>query len=387
MPANFTSLTSFDILGNSVVLPAGLTITSSEPNVVAITGKQGFAAGLGTAVITVSYAGMTNSASVTVVGPPAAILIHRYSFSSGTANDSVGTANGVLHGSASISGGQLLLPNATSVGPGLDYLELPYGIITNATGTRTNYNGPAGVYNDPSVTVEAWATFYPNQYTWAELFDFGNTDSGHNGEYDIHVCIHANDDDTFIGISDSDNANNDYQFVDVPGGSRLDGKTNIYIAAVFNPPAGYLAIYTNGVLMGENSSVTIPMAGVWAQTNKIGADVWPDPGVQGSVAEFRIYNGVLSPDQIAEDYVLGPSKLSTSPPSGVSLGASLSAGKLVISWPVSGSTGYSLYSSPTIGPTAEWTLVSTTPTVVGGNNQVSVPTSGGGTSMFYELKN
>ncbi len=54
-----------------------------------------------------------------------------------------------------------------------------------------------------------------------------------------------------------------------------------------NPPAGYLAIYTNGVLMGENPNITISMAGVWAALNKIGADNWPDPGLQGSVDEFH----------------------------------------------------------------------------------------------------
>lgn len=385
--ANYTSLSNFDILGNSAVLPPGMTLTSSQPDVVAISGTTGSAVGLGTSVITVSYSGLTNSASIMVVRAPTAILTHRYSFNDGTANDSVGTANGTLKGSASISGGQLLVPNKTSVGPALDYLELPYGVITNATGLRTNYNDPTATYNDASVTVESWATFYPNQYTWAELFDFGNTDSGGLGEYDIHVSVHAGDGDTFIGISDSDNANNDYQFEDVPGGSHLDGKTNLYIAAVFNPPAGYLAIYTNGVLMGENSSITIPMAGVWSLLDKIGADVWPDPGMQGSVDEFRIYNGVLSPDQIAADYILGPNALSTPPPTGVSLGASILAGNLVISWPVSGTTGYSLYTSSTIGTNAVWTLVSTTPTVVGQNNQVSVPTSGGGASQFYELKN
>jgi hypothetical protein len=387
LTANFASLGSFNLLGNSVVLPAGMTLSSSEPSVVAINGLQASATGLGTTVITVTYAGMTSSTSVTVVRPPSAILTHRYSFNDGTANDSVGTANGTLKGSASISGGQLIIPNATSTAPALDYLQLPYGVITNATGTATNYNDPTAKYNDPSVTVESWATFYPNQYTWAELFDFGNTDSGGLGEYDIHVSIHAGDGDTFIGISDSDNANNDYQYEDVPGDSHLDGKTNLYIAAVFNPPAGYLAIYTNGVLMGENSSITIPMAGVWSLLDKIGADVWPDPGMQGSVDEFRIYNGVLTPDQIAADYVLGPNTLPGGSPSGVSLAPSISAGNLLISWPVSGSTGFSLYSSPTIGTNAVWTLVTTTPTVVGGNNQISVPTSGGATSQFYELKN
>ena len=78
------------------------------------------------------------------------------------------------------------------------------------------------------------------------------------------------------------------------------------------------------------------MAGVWATLNKIGADLWPDGGMQGSVDEFRIYNGVLTPEQIAGDYVLGPNTLPTPPVTGVSLAASVSAGNLTISVAVVG---------------------------------------------------
>ncbi len=38
-----------------------------------------------------------------------AALIHQYTFNDGTANDSVGGANGTLEGAAIISGGQLQL--------------------------------------------------------------------------------------------------------------------------------------------------------------------------------------------------------------------------------------------------------------------------------------
>lgn len=50
------------------------------------------------------------------------------------------------------------------------------------------------------------------------------------------------------------------------------------------------------------------------------------------------------------------------------------AGSLVISWPQSAS-GYSLKSSEALGTGANWQTVSTTPTVVGGNYQVTVPAS------------
>ena len=69
--------------------------------------------------------------------------------------------------------------------------------------------------------------------------------------------------------------------------------TNMHITAVFDPPAGYVAIYLNGVLAGADDYVTIPMSGVQAVRNIIGADNWPDPGMQGAIDEFRIYNGAL----------------------------------------------------------------------------------------------
>jgi hypothetical protein len=371
--ANYASLSNFDILANSVLLPVGLTITSSDTNVLAVTSTQATAVGLGSATITVGYAGITNSVSINVIRPPTAILTHRYSFSSGTANDLVGTADGTLMGNASITNGQLSIPNTSQAAPGTDFLQLPDGIITNSV------NGIGTNYNDPSVTIEAWASFAAAQGYWACFFDFGFQNTNDNAAYDIHFGQLGGSD--VIGISDTDNANVFNQSITT---GTVRGLTNVQIVCVFNPPGGYEAVYTNGLLAGIDTGVTIPMSGIWATNNKIGADLWPDPGMQGSVSEFRIYNGVLTPDQVAADYLLGPGKL---PTPGVSLGASVSPGSVTISWPVSGSTGLSLYSSSSLGAGAVWTLVNVSPTVVGQNNQVSIPINSSVTAQFYELKN
>ena len=156
------------------------------------------------------------------------------------------------------------------------------------------------------MTVEAWATISPNQYTWANLFDFGNQDGAGYSEYDIHLCVHSADDATIAGISDSDNANVDYQYLDAGAGSSLDGQDNICITTVFDPPHGIIAVYTNGALFGSINNVTIQMSGVQDVRNIVGADNWPDPGMQGSINEFRIYNFALSAAQIEGDYRLGP---------------------------------------------------------------------------------
>ena len=354
-----------------------ITYASADTSI-AIVDSNGNITGVGggTTSIIATYAslGLSATQSVPVVYVPTA-LVHRYSFNDGTANDSVGSANGTLVGNATISGGQLVLPNTTSVAPATDYLQLPAGILTNnpAYGIGTNDN-------DPAVTVEAWATVKAGQYTWANLFDFGNRDTGGLSEYDIHVCVHASDNSTIAGISDSDNANVDYQYIDLGPGSSLDGGTNVHITAVFNPPAGYVAIYLNGVLAGANYNVTIPMSGVQAVRNIIGADNWPDPGMQGSIDEFRIYNGALTANEIAATQVLGPNQLLSA--SSPALSASASSGGLTLSWPVA-SAGYTVLTTTNLAA-GNWMAAVVPPQIVGGQWQVVLPITGN--VQFYRLQ-
>src|SRR5579862_498586 len=349
-----------------------ITYTSADTNV-AVVDSQGNITGMGpgTTSIMATYAslGLSATQSLQVVFAPTT-LVHRYSFNDGTANDSVGSANGTLVGNASISGGQLVLPNTTSVAPAADYLQLPAGILANSVN---------GTNNDPAVTVEAWATIKAGQYTWANLFDFGNRDAGGLSEYDLHVCVHANDNSTIAGISDSDNANVDYQYIDLGSGSSLDGNTNVHITAVFNPPAGYVAVYLNGVLAGANYNVTIPMSGVQAVRNIIGADNWPDPGMQGSIDEFRIYNGALTTNKIAATQVLGPNQLLNTASPAVS--AFASAGSLTLSWPVA-SADYTVVTTTNLAA-GNWVAAAVTPQIVGNQWQVVLPITGN--TQFYRL--
>jgi alpha-L-arabinofuranosidase len=341
-----------------------LTFASANTNI-AVVDSFGKVTGVGsgTTIITAFYAslGLSAAQSVQVIHVPTT-LVHRYSFNDGTANDSAGNANGALAGSASISGGRLVLPNTASVGPAADYLQLPAGILTNST---------SGGANDSAVTVEAWATINANQHTWANLFDFGNRDSGGQAEYDVHVCIHSGNNSTISGISDSDNANVDYQFIDLGSGTSLDGNSNTHITAVYDPPAGYEALYLNGALAGADYNVTIPMSGVQAVRNLIGADNWPDPGMQGSVDEFRIYNGALSANDIAATQALGPDQLLSVASPALSVFPAING--LTLSWPVA-AADFTLMSSTNLD-LSNWTPVSPAPQIVGGQWQVTVPVS------------
>src|SRR5262249_29209587 len=75
-------------------------------------------------------------------------LTHRYSFTS-NANDSVGTANGVLHGGATVANGMLNLTGVSGA-----YLSLPANLFTNYT----------------AITIEAWVTDNGSG-SWARVFD------------------------------------------------------------------------------------------------------------------------------------------------------------------------------------------------------------------------
>ena len=283
------------------------TLSSANTNILTITNGVIYAVGQGSANVIASYSSLTSTQIITVV-QPASALTHRYSFSDafGSTNvaDSVGGAgwDGILMGSAFLTNGQVALPNTNTTGVALDYIKLPNGILTNANGLGTNFN-------DSAVTIETWATINPGQYTWANLFDFGMQDAGGLAAYDVHVCVHNNGNATVIAIADTDNANGHNQGYTGPAGSSLDGRTNLQIVAVFNPPASYLAIYTNGVLMGRNTAVTITMAGVFATLNKVGADNWPDLGMKGLVDEVRIYDGALTSQGIAISSAAGPDSI------------------------------------------------------------------------------
>jgi hypothetical protein len=362
--------------GNWINLTANanhaITWSSANTNI-AVVDMNGNVTGVGSGTVAIIAAypslGLTATQMVQVISVPV-VLVHRYSFKDGTANDSIGAANGALVGHASISAGQLALPNTNSSGPGTDYLQLPAGILTNP-GSGGNY---------PAVTVEAWAGINSGQHTWANLFDFGNRDANGQAEYDIHLCVHSSDNAVIAGISDSDNANVDYQYIDLGAGSSLDGATNAHITAVFSPPAGYVAVYLNGVLAGANHSVTIPMSGVQALRNIIGADNWPDGGMQGSIDEFRIYNGALSAAEIAATDALGPNQLLSA--ASPTISASLSGNHVFLSWPVA-SAGYTVMTTTNVAANS-WSAATATPQIAGNVWQVILPITD--SIQFYSLK-
>jgi hypothetical protein len=263
------------------------------------------------------------------------------------------TRNSTLPNGGTFANGELSLSSASE-----QYVQLPAGILSNYT----------------AVTIEVWATFPDELPVNCFFYGFGNTDSGGAGEDYIFCAPRAGR----IAITAADPGYTGEQ--NAAGANDFSFQTNFHVVAVYNPPAGYLALYTNGVLAAINNAVTVPMSSVSPLLNYIGrslynADPWPDIILE----EFRIYEGALSATEIAATQALGPGQVpSTASPA---LGASLSGGNLVLTWPL-GSAGFTLQSTSDLSSPA-WSNTSITPQIIDGQWQMTIPFSGD--TEYYRL--
>ena len=148
-------------------------------------------------------------------------LKHRYSFEKDV-SDSVGHADGMLMGAASITNGQLVLNGTRGT-----YANLPGGLIAGFD----------------AVTFEFWASLGTNR-NWCRVFDQGVT-NGSSGEHDLYFCPNSGN-DFRLTIMDP---NLHEKVARVRG--NLNNTTNIHVACVLDPSSGFQGIYTNGVLAGS----------------------------------------------------------------------------------------------------------------------------------------
>ncbi|HEX9046575.1 MAG TPA: LamG-like jellyroll fold domain-containing protein, partial [Verrucomicrobiae bacterium] len=282
---------------------------------------------------------------------------HRYSFNetSGlTAVDSIGGANATLQGTAAFdAAGNVVLDGSSGC-----YVSLPAGVLNNLT----------------AVTFETWLTNSTSPDNVCQFsFDSG---AGTGGSYLRHV------------IHDQSNGRNQFEMT-AGGNSNLQGYPgfggqSIHVVCVYDPTTLVQQVFTNGVLAASKTGAALPsLSGLWSDAGALGRSPWwayGDPYLAGSINEFRIYSGRLLADEIAASDIAGPNTVLTT---NVSMSASASGGNATLAWPVA-SPGFTLYSSPTLGAGAVWTLVTNGVSIVGENYQVSVPRTGG--TKFFRLK-
>jgi hypothetical protein len=352
---------NFTFAGNvSVVGDPNLTFSSDNTNVFTVNSSGLlYATGIGTANLNGVYNYIsgntstlyTNSVAITVYHGQPAALVHRYSFTS-DASDSVGGPawNGTLPNGGTFANGQVSLAAASS-----QYVQLPAGILSNYT----------------AVTIDAWASFgtLPSA---CFFYGFGNISRNSGLQY-----IFCQPQNGRIAITPSDWSGEQ----STPNAGSWSGLTNVHVTSVYDPPEGYLALYVNGVLVGQTNAVTVPFSSVNDLYSYIGRSLYSgDSYFNASVDEFHIYNGVLHADEIAASQVLGPNQLLSfgSP----AIKVSLSGVNLTLSWPLA-SAGFTLMSRTNLVSGA-WTAVSPASQIVGSQWQVTVPISGN--AQFFRLQ-
>ncbi|MCJ7778335.1 MAG: LamG domain-containing protein, partial [Sedimentisphaerales bacterium] len=211
-------------------------------------------------------------------------LVHRYSFTNGdtTAVDSVGGQHGTLQGGATISGKAVQLDGAN------DYVNLPAGLITGYT----------------VLTFEAWFTCSSSSGTWTRVWDFGDTNPSSGVGRDYVFFTPKSGSNTFrYAISDADPGYNHENNVET---SPTATGVPVYVACVHNSSTGAVKLYVNGQL-ASSGTFSIPLSSVNNVYSYLGKSVYTaDPYLKGSIDEFRIYNSILTPEEIAQHYNDGP---------------------------------------------------------------------------------
>jgi uncharacterized protein YjdB len=350
---------TFANVGQSLDLTAlpAVVFTSSDSSKVAVVNGGDTklqAVGVGSANIVASYGGKSVTNTITVIQPQTAVT-HRYSFR-GNMNDTFGQANGRLFGAASISGGRLVL-NGTLHPP--CFAQLPSDLISgyNVVTFEAFYAVPAGTSG-----------------TQQRLWDFGDHIIA-NGSITGTAYFYEAAGRGAAGLPSNSPGGGEATAI-APATDRVAYTTNTtHIAATIDSPNHILTLYTNGVLAMSVTNVVIDLGLVADNFSFLGRSQWADAHLNGSIDEFRVYYGILSPAQIAASYAAGPDP--------DTLRAAVAGpNQVTIYWPATLVTAaYSLQSSPSL-TSGIWSNVGGV-TQVGGNYQVTVNSAGA--PVFFRL--
>jgi hypothetical protein len=244
---------------------------------------------------------VVSAASVVVTAAPArGALTHRYSFNDGTANDSVGGANGTLVNGATVAGGRLVFDPAVNNGTNTDpatgqYVSLPYNILH----TR-------------AFTVEAWFTNGGGS-AWQRVLDLGNSipnpspppvgNIGHGfillttsnglGNPIGQVSI-----DSWGNLKDSDFAISN---------SPLTVGVEHQLVYTHDPDAQLTRLFVDGVQVVQSTAHVDPSTATYSNFWMGRSQFAQDPFFNGTIDELRTYDNALTGAQVAADYAAGAS--------------------------------------------------------------------------------
>ena len=217
------------------------------------------------------------------VDPGTENLVHSYTFEDGTANDSVGIANGTLVGDANIADGSLLLDGTD------DWMSMPGDVIALNT------------YSE--LSLEAWFTSVNGGNTgYHMLVAFGEEGTGESSTsgYKYLFMTPARGDNVSraaIQTSSMDSSPNDEETGVSASTEQDDGQLHHFVCTVNSKS---LAFYIDGELIGVAVlAAGNEISGIGQAVAYLGKSVYTvDPEWAGAIHEFNIYNKALSPSEV-----------------------------------------------------------------------------------------
>ncbi len=158
----------------------------------------------------------------------------------------------------------------------------------------------------------------------------------------------------------------------------FDGRA-VHVVCVVDPGDNYGAVYTNGVRESELTASWPAFSSVSSAWAFIGRSLFSADGwLNGTIDELRIYDGRLTPGEIAGDFQLGPDELALP----VTLVQSNLPSSFILSWP-SWAVGFSLQSSTNLVG-GIWTAVPQTPVLANDQQRIALlPTN---QAIFFRLR-
>ena len=131
-----------------------------------------------------------------------------------------------------------------------------------------------------------------NNGTWARIFDFGN------GAESDNIIAYINNNEFGLSLYAGNTPAPNSQFDAIPNVNN-----NVWIHIVWTlDPSGVWNIYLNGNLYNIYPNVSYPRS-ISRNMNYIGKSNWSqNPYYNGNIADFRVFNGVLSASSVTNIY-------------------------------------------------------------------------------------
>ena len=213
------------------------------------------------------------------------VVIHRYSFNDGdtTAIDSVGGKDGILSGTATIAGNRLVLDGSADCAAWLPSDTLDAGLT--------------------DVTIECWVEV-SGINTWARAWDFGAT-SGGNGGNTMYFVPNNGGGGTQLTVSTTGFPSWQTGEQSITSAGLVEGEM-AHVVCVFDSAGPETRMYINGALAASGAT-TMDLALVARENAYIGDSSYTgDPGLNGSVDEFRIYDTAFTEGDVVDSMNAGP---------------------------------------------------------------------------------